>query len=100
MSLLDQGFLETLEQIAEEPRQKERLDSGRMEQVVTTLCRDHFVTLSALAELVNRHPDGLRQQYLSKMVRDGRMVLAFPTKPTHERQAYRAADGTTQEIAE
>jgi ATP-dependent DNA helicase RecG len=100
LSLLDQGFLKTLTQVAEEPRQKERLGSERMEQVVTALCRDHFVTLSALAELVNRHPDGLRQQYLSKMVRDGRMVLAFPTKPTHERQAYRAADGTTQEIAE
>jgi hypothetical protein len=100
LSLLDQGFLKTLEQMAEEPRQKERLGSERMEQVVTALCRDHFVTLSALAELVNRHPDGLRQQYLSKMVRDGRMVLAFPTKPTHERQAYRAADGATQEIAE
>lgn len=100
LSLLDQGFLKTLEQMAEEPRQKERLGSERMEQVVTALCRDHFVTLSALAELVNRHPDGLRQQYLSKMVRDGRMVLAFPTKPTHERQAYRAADAATQEIAE
>jgi Predicted transcriptional regulator containing an HTH domain and an uncharacterized domain shared with the mammalian protein Schlafen len=100
LSLLNQGLLKTLEQIAEEPRQKERLASGRMEQIVTALCRDHFVTLSALAVLVNRHPNGLRQQYLSKMVRDGRVLLAFPTKPTHERQAYRAADGTTQEIPE
>lgn len=98
LSLLDQDLLKTLEQTAEDPRQKERLASGRMEQIVMALCRDHFVTLSALALLVNRHPNGLRQQYLSKMVRDGRVLLAFPTKPTHERQAYRAADGTTQEI--
>ena len=94
LSLLDQNLLKSLEQMAEEPRQKERLASDRMEQIVAALCRDHFVTLSVLALLVNRHPNGLRQQYLSKMVRGGRMLLAFPTKPTHEKQAYRAADGT------
>lgn len=98
LSILDQDLLRILEHAAEEPRQKDRLASDRMERIVMVLCRDHFVTLSALAVLVNRHPNGLRQQYLSKMVRDGRMLLAFPTKPTHERQAYRAADGTTQEI--
>lgn len=95
LSLLDQDLLEALKQTAEEPRQKKGLASGRMEQIVMALCRDHFVSLSALALLVNRHPNGLRQQYLSKMVRDGRMLLAFPTKPTHEKQAYRAAEGST-----
>lgn len=94
LAVLEEGFRSLLEALAEEPRQKERLSAERMERVILSLCRDQFLTLSALAELVNRNPDGMRQQYLSKMVRTGEMVLAFPTKPTHERQAYRAAEGS------
>lgn len=100
LEALDEVFRELLEHLAEEPRQKERLSSERMEQVLLTLCRDQFLTLSVLAELVSRNPDGLRQQYLSKMVRGGEMLLAFPTKPTHEKQAYRAADGATEDLGE
>lgn len=96
LSLLDEDFRGVLEQLAEEPRQG-RLGTERMEQVILSLCRDHYVMLSALADLVNRNPDGLRQQYLSKLVRAGHMVLAFPTKPTHEKQAYRAAVGSTSD---
>ena len=97
LAVLEEGFRSVLEHLAEEPRQKERLSAERMERVILALCRDQFLTLSSLAELVNRNPDGLRQQYLSKMVRTGEMVLAFPTKPTHEKQAYRAAEGSTPE---
>jgi hypothetical protein len=95
LAILDEGFLALLESLAEEPRQKERLGAERMERVILALCRDQFLTLSVLAKLVDRNPDGLRQQYLSKMVRNGGVVLAFPTKPTHEKQAYRAAAGAT-----
>lgn len=95
LSRLDEGFRLTLELIADDPRQKPKLDSERMEQVVQALCCDQYLMLSALAELVNRNPDGLRQQYLSRMVREGSMILAFPTKPTHEKQAYRATQGST-----
>lgn len=92
LSALESNFRAELEKLADEPRQG-RLSSERMDQVILALCGDHYVMLSALAQLVNRNPDGLRQQYLSKLVRTGQMVLAFPTKPTHEKQAYRAAEG-------
>ena len=100
LAVLDEVFREILEHLADEPRQKERLSSERMEQILLALCRDQFLTLSVLAELVCRNPDGLRQQYLSKMVRGGEMLLAFPTKPTHEKQAYRAAEGSTENLGE
>lgn len=100
LAVLDEVFRELLEHLADEPRQKERLSSERMEQILLALCRDQFLTLSVLAELVCRNPDGLRQQYLSKMVRGGEMLLAFPTKPTHEKQAYRAAEGSTENLGE
>lgn len=96
LGILDEGFRAALEQLAQEPRQG-RLNSERMEQVILALCREQFMPLAALAELLNRNPDSLRQQYLSKMVRSGQMLLAFPTKPTHERQAYRAATGASSE---
>lgn len=93
LAVLEESFRKLLEKLAEEPRQKERLGANHMERVILALCSDQFLTLSTLAQLVNRNPDGLRQQYLSKMVKSGEMLLAFPTKPTHERQAYRAAVG-------
>jgi predicted HTH transcriptional regulator len=91
LALLDQGFRAILERLAEEPRQKRLVSSERMEQAILALCSDHFITLSVLALLLDRNADGLRQRYLSKMVRDGQVVLAFPTTPTHEKQAYRSA---------
>lgn len=91
LALLTPAFLEKLEALADKPRQKERLEPQQMAEVVLALCGEQFVTLSALAKLVDRNPDAFRQRYLSKMVKDGQLVLAFPSKPTHERQAYRAA---------
>lgn len=86
---LNPAFRNHLEALASEPRAKQRLSKETMITVISAICSEQFVTLTALAKLVNRHPDGLRQQYLSNMVRNRQVRLAFPTKPTHERQAYR-----------
>ncbi|MCE4553892.1 RNA-binding domain-containing protein [Roseateles cellulosilyticus] len=91
LAMLDAGFLAQLEGLAAEARQKEKLPRHKMELVIHALCQDQFITLSALAKLLNRNADGLRQQYLSPMVKSGQMKLAFPTKPTHAQQAYRCA---------
>jgi ATP-dependent DNA helicase RecG len=97
LAILSSNFRETLEQLADEPRHKSRLAFERMQGVILALCRDQYLTLSVLAQLVKRNPDSLRQQYLSVMVRAGKMVLAFPSKPTHEKQAYRAVEGRDEE---
>lgn len=89
LNILNIDFKTKLEQIAELPRTKAKLGTQQMEQVLMQLCQDQFLTLSVLAALVQRNPDGLRQQYLSKMVKAKTITLAFPTKPTHEKQAYR-----------
>ncbi|KAI5915694.1 RNA-binding domain-containing protein [Thauera sp. 2A1] len=77
-----------LEALAAEPRQKKKLDPAIMEAAVLAVCEGHYLTLMALAELVNRKPASLRNVYLSPMVRAKSLSLAFPTTPTHERQAY------------
>jgi ATP-dependent DNA helicase RecG len=87
---LDAGFREKLEILAEEPRNRERMQKDRMQQVIITLCKEHYLTLNVLANLVKRSPDALRQQYLNGMVKSRQIQLAFPSKPTHERQAYKA----------
>ncbi len=51
--------------------------------------------LRTLAELVQRKPETLRDQYLTKLVRERKLTLAFPKTPTHERQAYTTAAVTT-----
>ena len=96
LSVLDESFKDILMHLAEEPRQQ-RLTADKMETVLLSLCRNQYMTLSVMAELVERNADGLRQQYLSKMVRAGQMRLAFPTKPTHVRQAYIAAEGASSD---
>ena len=92
VDLLTSTFRAGLEQLATEARNG-RLSPERMEQVVINLCRGHYMTISSLAKLVDRSPDGLRQQHISRLVRSGTLRLAFPSKPTHELQAYRATEG-------
>lgn len=91
LDLLTSDYKKQLEALAFEPRNG-RLKFERMEEIILLLCSKQYLTISVLAQLVSRNPDGMRQQYMSKMVKSGDLVLAFPTKPTHEKQAYRAAN--------
>ncbi len=97
LTSLDAGYLRGLEALASEPRQKGNLNKLRMQEVLLSLARDQYLTLSVFAALVQRNSDSLRQQYLSPMVKAGLLVMAFPSKPTHEKQAYRAASDTAEE---
>ena len=85
---LSQPLRASLELAADEPRAKGKVARDVLIGVILTLCTGRFVTLNCLAELVSRKPDTLRDQYLSKLVRERQLSLAFPTTPTHERQAY------------
>jgi ATP-dependent DNA helicase RecG len=88
LSVLSSGLRQRMESMASLPRQKRKVDRDALIAVVLKLCEGQFVTLRCLAEIINRQPIALQNQYLSKLVRDRKLSLAFPTKPTHERQAY------------
>ena len=79
------GNLETLAAV---PRSKGKVERAVLIGVVLCLCEGRFVMLRALAELVQRKPETLRDQYLTSLVRERQLTLAFPKTPTHERQAY------------
>lgn len=84
-------FRAGLEKIAADPRTKGRISSEAMRQAILAVCNGHYVALSSLAELLNRDTDALRQQHLKPLAKEGKLRLAFPTAPTHAKQAYRAA---------
>lgn len=88
LSVLSPDLQTTLKILAVEPRTKGKVDREVLIDVVLKLCTKRFLTLRCLAELVQRKPETLRDQYLSKLVKDRKLTLAFPTTPTHERQAY------------
>ena len=89
---LSPSFLTELEKLAIEPRTKGKLPVETMKEVVLSICTGHYVTLSCLSKLVNRDADAFRQQYLKPLAKDGKLRLAFPTAPTHAKQAYRSAE--------
>ncbi len=91
LSILSPNLIASLQEIATEPREKGKVGRDVLIDIILQLCTKQFITLRCLAILVNRKPDTLREQYLSKLVRERKLSLAFPTKPTHERQAYRTS---------
>ena len=86
--LLSQAFL---------AREKKKIPREEMEEMLLLLCNNYYLTLQVLAELVKRSPDALRQQYLKPLVGQGKLVLAFPTVPTHPQQAYKTRSDGDQE---
>lgn len=91
LGLLEAGFLGTLESIAAEPREKGKIPRETMKQILQELTAGHYITVNCLATLVNRTADTLREQYLSQMVKDGVLAIAFPRTPNDPRQAYTKA---------
>ncbi|OHZ03055.1 RNA-binding domain-containing protein [Salinicola sp. MIT1003] len=80
----------TLEDMASLPRHKRRVTPKELEKVILDLCDGHYITRACLAELVQREPDSLRNQYLKKMLQNHLLIQAFPQVPTHNMQAYMA----------
>lgn len=92
LDCLTPEFRAGLEKIAAAPRAKKKISPAVMRQAILAACRGRYVALSSLAELVNRDNDALRQQHLKPLVKEGKLCLAFPTAPTHAKQAYRATE--------
>ena len=88
LTLLSDEFRTRIENLATEPRSKKKLSREILIQVILDICQGQFVTLRSLSTLTNRHPDTLQKHYLGKLVRERKLQMAFPTTPTHERQAY------------
>ena len=92
INLLAPAFRKHLEAKASEPRAKAKIPAESMRLAILAVCDGHYVALSCLAELVDRDPDALRQQHLKPLLKEKKLCLAFPTRPTHAQQAYRSVE--------
>ena len=84
---LDNDFLQSLEKIAQ-PTIKKRISFDEMKTVLILLCKGHYISLSALAILVHRTPDRLRQGYVKKLTKIDILRMAFPHMPNIPKQGY------------
>ena len=62
-------------------------------RVIVDLCRDRFLKLRDLAQLMDRSPDTLREGYIAEMVETGDLELRYPEHRNHPDQAYRSKPG-------
>ncbi len=74
--------------IAAPARKNNRLPPAKMEQIILKLCLNRWLTRRELAELLDRHQDGLRSRFLTQMVSHGLLQLRYPDKPNRVDQAY------------
>jgi hypothetical protein len=88
---LEPDYLATLKCMAEEPREKKKVPRDLIKAVLIELLNGQFITISCLAALVHRGPVTLRRHYLTQMVREGELEIAFPRTPNDPRQAYTTA---------
>lgn len=80
----------TLLALAQEARQSRRMQPDEMERIIVRLCANRFLTVMQIARLVERHPKGIRDRFITPMVQKGELLLRFPDEPNRPDQAYRA----------
>ena len=59
-----------------------------MEEIIVKLCTQKPLMLRELAYLLERTPDGLRNNYLAKLLGKGKIRLKYPDQINHPKQAY------------
>ncbi|HEX6123704.1 MAG TPA: RNA-binding domain-containing protein [Ktedonobacterales bacterium] len=72
-------------------RSRPKVPVKMMEDAILLACRDRFLTVGEIAEVLQRAPDTIRVHYLTRLVRAGLLVLRYPDKPNHPEQAYKAS---------
>jgi ATP-dependent DNA helicase RecG len=74
--------------IAQEARDKLRMAPTEMERIIIRLCKGRFLTVPQIARLVERHPKGVRDRFVTPLVQAGKLKLRFPNEPNRPDQAY------------
>lgn len=87
---------EELWEISELARRKRRLQPSTMEEIIVRLCAQKPLMLKELAHFLERTPDGLRNNYLAKLLSKGKIGLKYPNQLNHPKQAYTVAEKKDQ----
>ena len=88
LGALTVAFRDQLNALGDQARTQNRLDVDTMKQLISELCRGHYIPVSVLEVLLNRKPQSLRQNYLKPMLSEGVLKMAFPQTPNSPKQCY------------
>lgn len=92
LDALTDEFSLRLNALGAQARAQSRLDVDTMKQLISALCKGHYIPVSVLEVLLGRKPQSLRQNYLKPMVTDGVLKMAFPHTPNSPLQGYTTVD--------
>lgn len=96
----DSQHLEKLKSMAVEFRTTKKAPKARVEQTILEICRDSYLSLRELSEILGRKPGTLQNHYLAKLVSDGTLRLLYPDKVNHPKQRYQTSGKGIQMIEE
>ncbi len=66
-----------------------RVNPEKMKEIVKRLCAIQPWKLPELAQLLRRHANYIRQNYLLPLIESDELEYLFPHQPNHPQQAYR-----------
>lgn len=67
---------------------RKKVPKIEVENTILNLCQIQEMRLEDLTHLLNRSSDTLRKEYLQPLLKEKKLRLKFPTKPSHPQQAY------------
>ena len=92
-----QGHLDNLRSIAQPVASAQRAPKNLVESTILKLCNGRYLSLSELAELLDRDPDTLRKNFIRVMLGEQQLIPEHPNIKTHPKQRYIAAELKTKE---
>lgn len=89
---LSNAMLLNLQSIVAFARAKGRFTPEQSKSIVLQICQKQFMSSSILKHFLNREVDTIRRNYLSPLLKEGLLELAYPKTLQHPNQAYRTTE--------
>lgn len=77
-----------LRQIAEPVANSQRAKRELVVQTILTLCKDRYLSLTELSDLLKRDPDTLRKSIIRAMMNEMQLTAEHPSIKNHPKQRY------------
>lgn len=68
--------------------EKKRLDPDKMLELIIDLCKIEPLSAKEIANYLNRDYNWIKKEYISKLVKQGKLSLLYPNKPKSPNQKY------------
>lgn len=77
-------------EIGRAAREKSRITSEEMDQIIIALCQGRYLTIPQIAAYLGRKLKTVQDVYLPRLLEAGRLVRRYPEQPTHPNQCYKS----------